>query len=131
MSPAGRITGALFGALLLPSACSTGPRTVSITIKDSHYSPVTVHAHPGETIRFVVDNTDPIEHEFIIGTHAEQLVHERGTQASHDGLPGQATLDIGETQAVTYTFATAGVLEFACHRPGHYAYGMRGRIVVR
>jgi uncharacterized cupredoxin-like copper-binding protein len=37
------------------------------------------------------------------------------------------------TAETTYTFPTAPGqhLQFACHLPGHYAYGMHGSIVIR
>ena len=37
------------------------------------------------------------------------------------------------TAETTYTFPTSAVphLQFACHLPGHYAYGMHGTIVIR
>ncbi len=81
-------------------------------------------------MRFVVRNEDPIAHEFIIGTAAEHLAHERGTDVTHDGAPGAASLAIEETATVEYVFERAGRLEFACHLPGHYAYGMRGTLTV-
>jgi uncharacterized cupredoxin-like copper-binding protein len=36
----------------------------------------------------------------------------------------------GGVAATTYTFGEAGEVEYACHLPGHYAYGMHGTITV-
>ena len=37
----------------------------------------------------------------------------------------------GTTQVTTYTFpATTGQLIFACHLPGHYAFGMHGTVTI-
>jgi uncharacterized cupredoxin-like copper-binding protein len=33
--------------------------------------------------------------------------------------------------ATAYTFHTPGVVLFACHLPGHFAYGMVGEVVVK
>jgi uncharacterized cupredoxin-like copper-binding protein len=57
-----------------------------------------------------------------------QQLHERGKPESHNGKPGQATLSPGETRELSFTFGSAGSLIFGCHRPGHYAYGMKGTV---
>src|SRR5215212_6326940 len=89
---------------------------------------------PGQRVRFVLRNTDPIDHEFILGDAATQRRHERGRDRHHHGeVPGERSVPAGQEAATTYTFpaGTAGqVLEFACHLPGHYAYGMRGTVRV-
>ena len=42
-------------------------------------------------MRFVVRNTDPIEHEFIVGDEATQQLHEVGTDTLHQG-PGAVSV---------------------------------------
>ena len=61
---------------------------------------------------------------------ASKFGYDIGVEQIHAISPGAASLDIGETATVDYTFARAGALEFACHLPGHYAYGMRGTVTV-
>ncbi|HEX9775140.1 MAG TPA: cupredoxin domain-containing protein [Actinomycetota bacterium] len=119
--------------LLASLACTgePGDRTVRIGIRHSRFDPAALSVRAGETVTFRLDNGDPIAHEFIIGTEAEQARHERGHDETHDGTPGAASLDAGETDTITYTFEKPGELVFACHLPGHYAYGMRGTITVR
>jgi uncharacterized cupredoxin-like copper-binding protein len=113
---------------------SAGPsvRTVDITIHFSRFSVSNVDVTPGETVRFVVENTDPIDHEFIVGDRQVQLIHERGTEPLHPPKPGEMSVPAGTTQTTTYTFpSTQGpTLFFACHLPGHYAYGMHGTITI-
>jgi hypothetical protein len=110
---AGRATG---------SGAGGGPdRTVVVTMHHSRF-------------RFVLRNTDPIDHEFILGDGATQRRHERGRDRHHHGeVPGERSVPAGQDAATTYTFpagAAGQVLEFACHLPGHYAYGMRGTVRV-
>ncbi len=112
----------------VPAAGHPAARTVRIDIRYSRFSPAAVGVPAGTAVHFVIVNHDPITHEFILGTPAQQLAHERSIQASHDGIPGQATLDIGETDTVNWTFGAPGTLLFACHRPGHFAYGMVGTV---
>ena len=129
MSVARAVAALLLGAALLP-ACSSAPRTIAVDMRFSRYLPVSLHVGAHQTVRFKLVNEDPITHEFIIGTEAQQLAHEKGPNVDHNGLPGQASLGPGETRTISFTFAGPGNLLFACHRPGHYAYGMRGTITI-
>jgi uncharacterized cupredoxin-like copper-binding protein len=109
-----------------------GEHTVVIVVHHSRFQPAEVTVEPGTTVRFVVRNTDPIDHELILGDQAVQQWHERGTDSDHAG-PGQVSVPAGQERSTTFTFsyAGAGQLEYACHLPGHYAYGMRGVVRVR
>lgn len=110
-------------------AASAGPgeRTVYVTIHFSRFTPSAIAVSPGETVRFVVQNTDPIDHEFIVGDQQVQLIHERGTEPLHPPKPGEMSVPAGTTQVTVYTFPLLPTsLIFGCHLPGHYAYGMRG-----
>jgi uncharacterized cupredoxin-like copper-binding protein len=117
------------------SRAGDGPeRTVVVTMRHSRFVPAVVRVAPGERVRFVLRNTDPIDHEFILGDDAVQRRHEQGRERHHHGeVPGERSVAAGQEATTTYAFP-AGVdgrgLEFACHLPGHYAYGMHGRVRV-
>lgn len=116
-------------AACAPASASPTITTVRIGIHYSAFSLAAIDVDPGETVRFVVSNSDPIDHEFIIGDQAVQIAHERGTEAFHPPRPGEITIPAGETVETTYTFDAQDLI-FGCHLPGHYAYGMRGIISV-
>ena len=106
--------------------------TVDVTIHHSTFDPGSIAVRPGERVRFVIRNTDPIDHEFIVGDAYVQQIHEDGTEPSHAPRPGEMSVPAGTTQVTTYTFPNGdGHLIFACHLPGHYAYGMRGLITIQ
>jgi uncharacterized cupredoxin-like copper-binding protein len=105
-------------------------RTVSIRIHFSRFDPTKIDVEPGQTIRFVIENTDPIDHEFIVGDEQVQQAHESGTEAHHPPRPGEISIAPGETVITTVTFPPQGSLLFGCHLPGHFAYGMRGTITI-
>jgi uncharacterized cupredoxin-like copper-binding protein len=107
-------------------------RTVHVTIHFSRFDLSSLQVTPGETVRFVVTNTDPIDHEFLVGDAEMQQIHEEGTEAAHGARPGEITVPAGETVETTFTFPDqlAPGWEFACHLPGHYAYGMHGPITM-
>jgi len=105
--------------------------TVRITIHYSSFDPDGLSVEPGETVRFVIENTDPIDHEFILGDQRVQDVHEKGTEAHHAPRPGEVSVPAGETVVTTFTFPTnARSLIFGCHLPGHYAFGMHGTVTI-
>jgi uncharacterized cupredoxin-like copper-binding protein len=112
-----------------------GPdRTVVVTMHHSRFQPATIRVDPGQRVRFVLRNTDPIDHEFILGDTFVQARHEQGRQRHHHGdVPGERSVPAGQEAATSYDFP-AGLdgrtLEFACHLPGHYAYGMHGTVRV-
>lgn len=115
--------GAALGAI--------GVREVRIVVRHSRFDVATVEAEPGETVRFVLENTDPIDHEFIVGDAPVQLAHERGTEAHHPPRPGEITVPAGTTRSTTVTFPTSPQTTlFGCHLPGHYAFGMVGTVRV-
>ena len=114
----------------LPPQRASGTETVAITIRHSRFVPAHVTVRRGATIRFVITNTDPIDHEFILGDEAVQRRHEAGAEPSHGEVPGEVSTPAGETVGTTYTFSEPGRLLIGCHAPGHYAYGMRGWVWV-
>jgi uncharacterized cupredoxin-like copper-binding protein len=120
---------ALAAAACSQAVAASAERTVPVRIHYSAFSLGHLDVAPGETVRFVVTNTVPIDHEFIVGDDAVQVAHELGTEAYHPPRPGEITIRAGETVETTYTFGTRELL-FGCHLPGHYAYGMRGTISV-
>ena len=105
-------------------------RTVVVTMHHSRFEPALLRVEPGERVRFVLRNTDPIDHEFILGDDAVQQIHELGTEAVHPPKPGEVSVPAGTTATTTYTFGQPGELTFACHLPGHFAYGMHGTVTV-
>ena len=121
------------GLTLLHAAAGQATQTVVVTMHHSRFQPEVVRVAPGTTVRFLLRNTDPIDHEFILGDAAVQRRHEQGRQREHHGeVPGEVSVAAGSQAATTYTFRQGGPasLLFACHLPGHYAYGMRGVAVV-
>jgi uncharacterized cupredoxin-like copper-binding protein len=128
------------GAAALVAVWSAGPlagggeRTVVVTMRHSRFEPAAVRVDPGERVRFVLRNTDPIDHEFILGDDAVQRRHEEGRQRQHHGdVPGERSVPAGQEAATAYAFPATldgRVLTFACHLPGHYAYGMHGTVRV-
>src|SRR5207247_3896073 len=113
-----------------PAATET-VRTVNLTAHHSHWSLDGLTVRAGTVLHFVARNDDPIDHELIVGDQALQDRHERGTEARHPPRPGEVSIPAGTTAETTVQLSQPGTYTFACHLPGHYAYGMHGTITVR
>ena len=126
---------ALFAPAGLMAAATATPdhvRTITITVHFSRFDLASLQVARGETVRFVVSNQDPIDHELLVGDVETQEVHESGTEARHGTRPGEVSVPAGATVVTTFTFPDEldSGWEFACHLPGHYDYGMRGPITL-
>ena len=117
-------------AFAIAAARDDDVRTVHIRIHYSRFDATSLSFAPGETVRFVVENTDAIDHEFILGDRTVQILHERGTAAFHATRPGAMTLPANTTGTTTFTFGEPARLLIGCHLPGHYAFGMRIPVTV-
>lgn len=109
---------------------SAGLRTVVLDIEHSRFEPAHVTVERGETVRFVVRNHDPIDHELIVGDQAVQDLHEAGTEAHHGAKPGEVSVAPQAEAETIYTFTSGQDILFGCHLPSHWDYGMRGEITV-
>jgi len=104
---------------------------VHVEIHHSRFLPSSLSLEGRQTVRFVVHNADPIDHEFIVGDQATQDRHEHGIEDHHDGsVPGEISVPAGAVVTTTYDLGPPGQLLYGCHLPGHWAYGMRGVIRV-
>lgn len=110
----------------------SGPGTVTITltIRDSRFSPEHVRVWAGTQVRFMVRNRDPIGHELVVGPESVHLRHARGSEAAHPPVPGEVSVGPGQTGATVYEFEDPGDLRFVCHLPRHEDFGMAGVVEV-
>jgi uncharacterized cupredoxin-like copper-binding protein len=120
------LTGILAGVV----ARTNDPIVVDITIHFSHYEPAAVTVPVGRPITFVITNTDPIDHEWIVGDAAVHERHRTGTEPVHGSRPTEVTIPAGTTRVTTVTFSKPGTYLYICHLPGHEAFGMVGTVVV-
>jgi len=115
-----------------PGSGRASEQTIEITARFSKFTPAVFDVEPGTTVKLVVHNLDPIGHELIIGDAGVHERHEKGTEPYHASHPGEVSVPAGETRATTFTFGATPdqVVEFGCHLPGHWDYGMRGTVSV-
>jgi uncharacterized cupredoxin-like copper-binding protein len=130
----GSLAGVALLGCLAAAGCTTASaaagRKVAIRMHYSHFEPGEIRVPHGVPVTFVLTNDDPIGHEFIVGDEALQQRHEIGTEPRHGTRATEVSLDALSRRTTTITFDRAGELTYACHLPGHFIYGMKGRLVV-
>jgi uncharacterized cupredoxin-like copper-binding protein len=122
----------LLVASALAAACagSGTPLRVTIAMRYSAFSPSSVVVPGGRPVTFVLRNDDPIDHEWIVGDAALHERHRTGDEPHHGERPTEVSVPALGTVESTVTFTAGEQLTFACHLPGHEAYGMVGRLDV-
>jgi len=76
-------------------ARSRDPLVIPITIHFSHFAPDVVRVPAGVPVTFVITNTDPIDHEWIVGDAATHERHRTGTEPVHDARPTEISIPAG------------------------------------
>lgn len=129
-------------------------RTIEIKAGSMWFDPDELQIEPGTTVRFRIENTAMIEHEFSIGSARMQQMHRQmmqqggghhggdpqgeamgghhGDMAGHGGMQGASvTVAPGETETLVWTAPEQGErIEYACFIPGHYEAGMKGTVML-
>jgi uncharacterized cupredoxin-like copper-binding protein len=109
-------------------------RTVDVTMSDAmSFSPSSIAAKKGETIRFILKNEGKLKHEMVLGTIAEvkelAALMVKFPQMEHSE-PNQVSVEQGQTGALIWQFTKAGAFDFACLQAGRYEAGMKGQVLV-
>ncbi len=130
------LIGLLLAAVVasFATACfKSGPAQAAqatVVIHYSHFTPELITARAGEPVTVTLRNTDPIEHEWIVGIAEVHERHRTGTEAFHGSIPTEVTIPALSTRVTTVTFDQPGDYLYVCHLPGHEAYGMVGTLWV-
>ncbi|MGH9085070.1 MAG: plastocyanin/azurin family copper-binding protein [Acidimicrobiales bacterium] len=103
---------------------------VEVGIHHSRFDIGQLRVRAGTLLEVVVRNDDPIDHELVIGDAAVHARHRDGTERRHPPVPGEVSVAPGDTAMTFYELDEPGTVIYACHLPGHVAYGMLGEIEV-
>ena len=103
---------------------------VEVDIENSRFDLEPLRVREGTLVEFVVANDDPIDHELVVGEEEVHARHLIGTERRHPPVPGEVSVAPGDRALTFYEFTEPGTIVYACHLPGHLAYGMHGTIEV-
>jgi uncharacterized cupredoxin-like copper-binding protein len=120
------LVGAAAAVALAGRSGPTPQTAITIEIKYSHFTPSTITVPVGVPVTITLVDTDPIDHEWIIGDDQVQQKHRTGTELLHPVRATEQVIPAGQTRVTTITFEQPAVWKFICHLPGHEAYGMVG-----
>jgi uncharacterized cupredoxin-like copper-binding protein len=112
------------------AALGPGTLTVEIGIEQSQFDLGPLRVREGTLVELVVRNDDPIDHELVVGDAQVHARHANGGERRHPPVPGEVSVAPATTALTYYVFDEPGTVVYACHLPGHEAYGMRGTIEV-
>ena len=111
-------------------ALGPGVFTVEVGIDQSTFDIGSLRVREGTLVEFVVQNDDPIDHELVVGDADVHARHANGSERRHPPVPGEVSIAPGDRALTFYEFSEPGTVVYACHLPGHVAYGMEGTIEV-
>lgn len=117
-----------------PGKAANVTRTINIDMTDAmRFTPASIDAKQGETIKFIVKNSGKITHEMTLGSMKDLKEHAE-LMKKHPGMvhdePNTASLAPGKTGEIIWQFTTAGKVDFACLEAGHFDAGMKGLVNV-
>lgn len=110
-----------------PGTASEVDRVVEIeATNELRFDPSEIDAEVGETIEFKITNAASSEHEFVLGSSAD----EHSEDMHHTETNATGTIEPGASASVIWRFTASGEVQFACHIAGHDKQGMTGTISV-
>ncbi|MEE9543360.1 MAG: cupredoxin domain-containing protein, partial [Thermodesulfobacteriota bacterium] len=89
-------------------------RTFAVTASEFKFSPSTFRVTEGERVRFTVENTGTVPHEFEL-----------------EALGVEAVIPEGKSVTFTVNAPKSGLYDLICDLPGHLKAGMRGELIVK
>lgn len=121
---------AVVGVVIVTASAMPAGRTVTITMRYSQFLPASVSVPAGVPITFILDNEDPIGHEWIVGDDLTHRRHRTGTEPHHGERATEQSIGAQSSVRTTVTFDAPGTYRYICHLPGHEQYGMVGFVTV-
>jgi uncharacterized cupredoxin-like copper-binding protein len=113
-------------------------RIVQVTMIEADgkmlFLPNRIEIKKDEQVKFMLRNNGELDHEFILGTTAENLKHaesmKKNPDMEHDD-PNGKRLAPKKTDQIVWRFTQVGEFEYSCLILGHREAGMFGTIVVK
>lgn len=121
-----------------PALSTEITRTIEVNIKETSsgymlFEPDAIQIETGSVVRFVINNSGALDHEFFLGSFDEIAEHQqwmhKHPEMEHDDAKA-VSIGAGETAELVWQFSTTTNLEFVCLIPGHREAGMWGVIIV-
>ncbi len=122
----------------MPGDAALPARTVEVKMVEGNgtmsFEPAMLAVTRGERIRFRITNAGLLDHEFVLATLADNLMHLEAMKKVPDMVHHDAhniTLKPDQSGEILWKFTSSGTFDFSCLIPGHREAGMHGSIVVK
>ncbi|MEX2556066.1 MAG: plastocyanin/azurin family copper-binding protein [Actinomycetota bacterium] len=114
------------------SGDGTQSKSVRIILGHLRFAPSSVTVEAGTTVRFVLANSDAIDHEFVLGSEDVQNEHARMRMGGGHMMDSSGAVSVppSKTVELTHTFDEPGTVLYGCHVADHYEQGMKGTVTV-
>ena len=121
-----------------PISGGTIDRTIAVNIEETPsgymlFEPDAIRIESGSVVRFVINNSGALDHEFMLGSFAEIEKHQQWMRKFPDmehQEENSVTIRSGDTEELVWEFSDVTNMEFVCLIPGHREAGMWGVIMV-
>jgi uncharacterized cupredoxin-like copper-binding protein len=121
-----------------PGDATKPARVVQVTMIEADgkmlFLPNRIEIKEDQQVTFMLRNNGELDHEFILGTTAENLKHaesmKKNPDMEHDDPNGKRVAP-KKTDQIVWRFTQIGEFEYSCLIPGHREAGMIGTIVVK
>lgn len=122
----------------LLAGCSSGPKTVELTLREMSFNKKEITLKQGETVRLVLNNRDKEVHDWNIDViPVDVLALTANPESSHTHASERepdlhVSVEPGEKGWVEFTPLEAGTYTFYCTVDGHRSdHGMEGKLIIK
>ncbi len=148
-----RVTTILCLAAALSTSAFAATQTINLQMKEMSFTPMNISLKAGQPVQFNISNTGKAVHEFqayvtpktapkdeagwdAYMTKNTLWLGSKDVKLTVDGkvVKGpfiEVQLNSGQKGVLTFTPSKAGNFDIACHKPGHYESGMKGKLQVK
>lgn len=119
----------------LLAGCSSGPKKVTVTVKNMAFNTKTIKVKAGRPVRLTLINKDTKDiHDLSVEEIPVYIVSEEAEDHSHDSTVKEPDLHVSaqpNSEGVLEFIPTVpGTYTFICTVPGHEMAGMTGTLIV-
>lgn len=113
-------------------------QTIEVNIRETEsgymlFEPDAINIEEGSVVRFVINNSGDLDHEFFLGSFDEIAKHQqwmRNHPKMEHADPNSVAVPSGTSRSLDWKFSSKTNLEFVCLVPGHREAGMWGVIMI-
>ena len=125
------IIGLTLAASILGLVACSGSSTISVTMTDTKFEPLTWNVKAGKEVTITITNNGALDHEWVLVKQGQDVTVPFDAD-DEDKVIWEIEAHPGETKTETFTAPSeAGTYKIVCGTAGHIELGMVGSLVVK